>query len=282
MRREAGTGGGEYSAACPFCGGTDRFRYHPAEGRWLCRGCTGARWADQIDYLARRDRLSTRGAIARLRELAGAAPAPGARPTGANGGSGATARGGPWWAGLRPVGRWAYTDPETGAVLAYHLRCERPHPERPGELEKVYPWAGPDGRVSLGGSIKPAALPLYNASAVLAAPAGARIVVCEGEKAADALHDAARRDGVADRLVAVSLPGGASQVDFGAALGVLAGRDVALWPDFDPPDKFDRHPGEALMRRVALALTRLDPPARVHWLDPPALFPGQVRAKQDA
>ena len=35
-------GAREWSAPCPRCGGSDRFRIWPARGRWFCRGCDQA------------------------------------------------------------------------------------------------------------------------------------------------------------------------------------------------------------------------------------------------
>jgi len=40
---------GEYSSACPGCGGQDRFRVWPDRGRWWCRGC--GKSGDAIGYL---------------------------------------------------------------------------------------------------------------------------------------------------------------------------------------------------------------------------------------
>lgn len=55
-RRAGATHGGEYSAPCPFCGGTDRFRAWPAHPsgrpRWWCRQC--GRAGDMIDLLRER------------------------------------------------------------------------------------------------------------------------------------------------------------------------------------------------------------------------------------
>lgn len=39
LRKKASTDGGEFAGPCPFCGGRDRFRVWPAEGRWWCRWC---------------------------------------------------------------------------------------------------------------------------------------------------------------------------------------------------------------------------------------------------
>lgn len=68
------------------------------------------------------------------------------------------------------------------------------------------------------------------------------VLFVEGEK------DANR--GVMFGFCCVSLPGGASQRDFGSALEPLAGRDVVLIPDKDKP-------GLALMERVAASLVAI-------------------------
>src|SRR5215813_3575780 len=49
LRRVANTNDGEYAGPCPGCGGKDRFRVWPREGRYWCRGC--GRRGDTIQYL---------------------------------------------------------------------------------------------------------------------------------------------------------------------------------------------------------------------------------------
>jgi hypothetical protein len=51
LRKAAGTHGGEYAGACPFCGGRDRFRVWPNDDRpaWWCRQCE--KGGDAIQYL---------------------------------------------------------------------------------------------------------------------------------------------------------------------------------------------------------------------------------------
>lgn len=66
LHKVAGTQGGEYAGACPFCGGDDRFRVQPERHRWLCRGCGGDRWHSPIDYVMRRDNADVRAAAAAL------------------------------------------------------------------------------------------------------------------------------------------------------------------------------------------------------------------------
>ena len=120
----------------------------------------------------------------------------------------------------------------TGALLAVHGRFEGPG-------GKTFRWRLPKGdwRDGLGG-MPETALPLYRLQDVLSRPEEPVFLV-EGEKAADACAE--------QGLVAVSLPGGASQQRFGNALDALAGREVVLWPDNDEA-------GRGLMQRVAGAL----------------------------
>ena len=58
LRKVAGTHGGEYAGACPWCGGNDRFRVWPEQsgGRYWCRGCDKA--GDSIQYLREKRGLS--------------------------------------------------------------------------------------------------------------------------------------------------------------------------------------------------------------------------------
>jgi DNA primase len=49
LRKVAGTHGGEWSGACPFCGGSDRFRVWPGNNRFWCRSCEKS--GDAIQYL---------------------------------------------------------------------------------------------------------------------------------------------------------------------------------------------------------------------------------------
>ena len=56
FKKVANTGGGEYAGACPWCGGTDRFRVWPESGRYWCRGCDAK--GDAIQYLGDFRKLS--------------------------------------------------------------------------------------------------------------------------------------------------------------------------------------------------------------------------------
>lgn len=49
VKKVAGTNGGEYAGACPWCGGNDRFRVWPNKGRYWCRRCH--KTGDAIQYI---------------------------------------------------------------------------------------------------------------------------------------------------------------------------------------------------------------------------------------
>jgi len=73
LHRVAGTNGGEYAGACPFCGGEDRFRVWPQADppRWWCRRCDLQ--GDAIAFVRRRDGVSFQAALEML-GLTGQAP----------------------------------------------------------------------------------------------------------------------------------------------------------------------------------------------------------------
>ena len=104
---------------------------------------------------------------------------------------------------------------------------------------KTFKWrlAGRERGSGLAG-LKESTLPLYGAAMARERLKDVCYVV-EGEKSALAC--------AAVGLVGLSLPGGASQKDFGQALELLRGRQVVLWPDNDDA-------GRELMRRVGEAL----------------------------
>lgn len=98
-------------------------------------------------------------------------------------------------------------------------------------------WFTPDGRKGLEGR-KLETMPLYGSEHLAARP-DEPVIVCEGEKAAQALLDAG--------YLAVGTVTGASGAPNADVLAVLAGRDVLLWPDHDVP-------GMTHMMRIARTL----------------------------
>ncbi len=136
-----------------------------------------------------------------------------------------------------------------GRLVAEHVRIDR------ASGTKTFLWRRPDGRPGLGG-LKTCELPLYR-SETLAARAGERVVLCEGEKAADALAGLG--------VLALGTTTGASATPSRDVLSVLRGREVFLWPDADEP-------GRAHMSRIAQHLRAMG--VTVRRIDWPAAPPG--------
>jgi hypothetical protein len=61
LKKVAGTNGGEWAGACPFCGGRDRFRVWPEQGRWWCRQCE--RSGDAVSFVQQRKQVSFAAAL---------------------------------------------------------------------------------------------------------------------------------------------------------------------------------------------------------------------------
>lgn len=121
---------------------------------------------------------------------------------------------------------WTYHDAAGDPVFLSVRFPLPPDPDKPdGKPDKTF---RPVGRV-VGGWIigdPPGLLPLYGLPGVVATPAGSRVYVTEGEKAADA----ARAVG----LVATTSPHG-SKSAAKADWSPLAGWDVVILPDHDDP-----------------------------------------------
>lgn len=122
----------------------------------------------------------------------------------------------------------------TGNLIALHIRTDL------AEGKKMR-WELPDGTTNLGG-IKTSDLPLYGVEHLRAAPTEDPVVVCEGEKAMDAL----RSNGV----LAVGTVTGASGAPGDETLRPLLGRLVFLWPDNDTP-------GREHMAQIGASLLRI-------------------------
>jgi hypothetical protein len=133
-----------------------------------------------------------------------------------------------------------------GNLVAEHLRQDGPGGKRM--------WWRRNGKNSLGG-LSVCDLPLYRCEELKHLPPGARVVLCEGEKPADAL----RSVGVA----ALGTVTGANACPGAEALKPLLGLDVLLWPDGD-------RPGVSHMEAVGRRLVALGGrPRRVRWPEAP-------------
>lgn len=117
-----------------------------------------------------------------------------------------------------------------GAAVAQHVREDVAG-------DKVIHWER-NGKRHLGG-LKLEDLPLYRLPDLLAADASTPVIVCEGEKAAQALADIG--------VLAVATVTGASGTPSDAVLEPLNGRQVWIWPDNDEP-------GREHMQRIAAKL----------------------------
>ena len=140
-----------------------------------------------------------------------------------------------------------YTVTIDGAVVAIHKRLDYQ-----GGGKRMW-WTGPDGENGLPEGLELTALPLWGAEALAEHPTRP-VIVCEGEKDADALRE--------EGLLAVGTYG-ADVVPEAEPLQALAGRKVYLWPDADAP-------GERHMRKVAEGLAALGAEALViAWPEAP-------------
>jgi putative DNA primase/helicase len=130
-----------------------------------------------------------------------------------------------------------------GETVAFHTRRDLPDGKRMA-------WRQPDGTPSLNGT-STASLPLYGAHLLDTWPQSTPVVICEGEKSADAL--------VALGIPAVATVTGAAVTPNAAVLADLSARTCLLWADNDPP-------GRQHMERIAEVLEDI---AVVGWVDWP-------------
>jgi putative DNA primase/helicase len=124
----------------------------------------------------------------------------------------------------QPTTKWCYHD-FAGATLFAVLRFDS---DGGKEFLPLTLWRDAQGLRWRWKSV-PSPRPIYNLDKLAARP-GAPVVVCEGEKSADA---AAR---IFPKSVAVTSPGGAKAADK-ADWSVLRERKVLVWPDDDAPGR---------------------------------------------
>ena len=147
------------------------------------------------------------------------------------------------------------TDPQTGAVIAEHIRTEYPEDLDPesGKPRKELFWRR-NGNNDLGG-LPVTDLPLYYPPSLAPPPPGSLVFLVEGEPDAEAL--------AARGLCAFATVTGAGCNPCEQSLRVLVGLEVVVWADADPP-------GGEHMEKNAATLTRLENRPRVFlWPDAP-------------
>lgn len=150
---------------------------------------------------------------------------------------------------------FTYDNPETGNIDLVVFRCEpRGEPKRffqGHQTEGGFWLKGPDGK-----------LPLYRRRE-LAENLADPVFFVEGEKKCDAVRAIGHQ--------ATTTAGGAMKAHL-ADLSLLAGRNVYLWPDCDPPsEKTGIRPGIAHMKQVAELLKSMRHAPRLFWIDPDKL-----------
>jgi putative DNA primase/helicase len=139
----------------------------------------------------------------------------------------------------QPSARWNYRD-TAGGVLFEVLRFDKPDGGK--EFLPLTLWRDAQCLRWRWKSV-PAPRPLYNLDR-LATRLDAPVVVCEGEKSADAAAQ------IFPKSVAVTSSGGANAVNK-ADWNVLRGRKVLIWPDDDTP-------GRVYTGKVGATLAALD------------------------
>jgi hypothetical protein len=141
-----------------------------------------------------------------------------------------------------PVRRFRLIN-QTGQVVAEHVREDI-------SGDKIIRWES-NGKNGLNGT-RTEDLPLYRLPDLLAADSTRPVIVCEGEKAAEALADIG--------LLAVGTVTGAAGTPSDIVLAPLQNREVWLWPDNDAA-------GKTHMANIA---ARIRPsPKWIAWKDAP-------------
>jgi KaiC/GvpD/RAD55 family RecA-like ATPase len=135
-------------------------------------------------------------------------------------------------------GEWHYTDPD-GTIIATVYRFE---PEGGGK--EFLPWDAIRGRYG-----NPDVRPLYNLPQVLRSPS---VVLCEGEKAADAL--------IAQGIVATAVMGGSNSPLERTDLTPLQGKELTIWPDADEPGRKFAAGFAVAVQDIATSVRIIEPP----------------------
>ena len=123
----------------------------------------------------------------------------------------------------RPSGRWPYRD-ATGGLLSEVWRFDKSGGSK--EFRPLTLWRDAQ-RLCWRWKSAPPPRSLYNLDKLAGRP-DAPVIICEGEKSADAAAE------IFPKSVAVTAPGGANAADK-ADWSVLPGRKILVWPDDDAP-----------------------------------------------
>ena len=214
---------------CPLCGGTDRYRFDDKDGTgsWYCNQCGGKRQSggggSGMDLLMRVKNWDFKTAVRAVEQHLGVSsssaaakphripeqPPADAPPPSL---SGATAQ-------------WCYRN-ASGEQLFWIQRIDKPNGKKLF-IHRVWldgAWHRPSRRDSFTCDW-PAPRPLYRLADLTDRP-DAPVLVCEGEKSADAAAQ------LFPTAVCCAWPNGSNAINK-ADWSALAGRRITLWPDAD-------------------------------------------------
>jgi putative DNA primase/helicase len=174
----------------------------------------------------------------------------------------------------KPTTRWRYTD-TAGRALGFVDRYDPPDGQK---VFRPLIYARP----AAGGAAKwrweswPAPRPLYGLQKLAERP-DAPVVVCEGEKSADAAS------GLLPKMVTIASPNG-SEAAAKADWSPLCGRSVIVWPDADTPGlEYAKAVAKLVAAAGALSVAIVSPPSgcKVSWDAADALAEGWDEARAD-
>lgn len=240
--------GREWEACCPFHEETGpSFKVDPEQQLWNCFGC--GKGGDAVAFVQALRGCGFQEALAHLAGEVAALPAPPARKAT----SGKTA-----WQPTLPVPEnapplpshyrhgapsrvWTYHDAQ-GRILGHVCRFDRPDGGK--EVMPLTFCQGAEGKASWRWQGLTEPRPLYNLHLLSARP-DVPVLVCEGEKAADAAMV------IFPEWVATTSPNG-SMSPAKADWSPLAGRRVIIWPDHDEPGRKYADQVGKLLRQVGV------------------------------
>lgn len=240
--------GAEWKGLCPFHEErTPSFTVNDEKQLFCCFGCEAK--GDVIDFVAKREGLDFKAAVARVADLAGSPAAPTQAtkkdkvpilpvPADAPQPSFRHARHG------EPSRVWTYQN-ERGQPLGYVCRFDMS-----GGHKEIVPRCYTSEGWKWVSMPKPR--PLYGLELLAQRPA-AGVVVVEGEKSADAAR------ALIPQAVVVTWAGGSKAVKH-ADWKPLAGRKVVLWPDTDEPGRKAMDDLAELLGDVAAGIRIAEPP----------------------
>jgi len=213
---------------CPLCGGTDRYRFDDKDGTgsWYCNQCGGKRNAggggSGMDLLMRATNWSYAEACKRIEQHLGVSSSSASKPHRIPEQPPADA---PPPALSGATAQWCYRN-ASGEQLFWIQRIDKPNGKKLF-IHRVWldgAWHRPSRRDSFTCDW-PAPRPLYRLADLNDRP-DAPVLVCEGEKSADAAAQ------LFPTAVCCAWPNGSNAINK-ADWSALAGRRVTLWPDAD-------------------------------------------------